>query len=79
MSAVSARRKKLVNQVTVICYQPSTQEYLLVTMPRGTVEAMTKSAMSHYRGVDLSDIHVVTILDGVCNVNAAYESSVGTV
>jgi hypothetical protein len=65
--------------VTVVCYRPRQQEYFLFVTHSSSVIQLTEAASLQYPEDERKDIHIVTILEGVCNVIPGYEDHAGGV
>ena len=79
MKNVIIKRKPPVKMVTIIVYNPVKQEYMLLPTAAGSIAKLQAAVSSQYPVEERGDIHIVTVLEGICASSAVYETEVATV
>ena len=73
---ITVKRRTAAKMITVITYNPRKQEYLLLPMPKASLEDIQKSVASQYSVAEMASVHIVTVLEGLCVASEVYEAAV---
>ena len=74
--ATTPKRRTAVIMITVVAYNPTLQEYMLLPMPTRSISAIRQTLAAQYSSEEQQELHIVTVLEGVCVASAAYENEV---
>lgn len=78
MKRAVKRKVAPASMVTVVCYRPRQQEYFLFVTHSSPIDQLVAAVSLQYPEEEMPGVHIVTILEGACNVINGYEDHAAT-